>query len=100
MFKWLNKQGVQSDRGFVVQVVDRFTIAYREADGAITVPVEFAQLGDGKSCVSIKPHAFRRWDNDASGLIIPLEKQREIFANFEEAMRFQNIAVVSEPPEE
>jgi hypothetical protein len=96
MFTWLNKQGVQSDRGFVVQVVDRFTIAYREAEKTLSVPVEFARLEDGKSCVSVSPHAFSRWDDDAPGLMIPLEKQQEIFANFKAALKFQNLALVTE----
>ena len=30
MFKWLNKQGVEYDKGFIVQKVGRFTIEYRQ----------------------------------------------------------------------
>lgn len=35
MFTWLNKQGVKSDQGFVVQSIDRFVIQYSEAMGTI-----------------------------------------------------------------
>lgn len=98
MFTWLNKQGVQSDRGFVVQVTGRFTIEYREGEQTIAVPVEFS-VSQGGTCVIIDPHAFHRWDNDTSGLMIPLEKQREILANFKEAMEFQNVPVLVEAPE-
>src|SRR5262245_39999601 len=31
-FAWLNKQGVESNQGFVLQRVDRFTYEYRERD--------------------------------------------------------------------
>jgi hypothetical protein len=98
MFTWLNKQGVQSDRGFIVQVIDRFTIEYREAGNVISVPFEFG-MSDHKVCVIVRPHAFARWDNDPPNAMIPLEKQQEIFANFKEALVFQRVNVIVEEAE-
>ena len=40
MFIWLNMQGVQSDRGFVVQFTGRFTAEYREHSKVVTLEVE------------------------------------------------------------
>jgi hypothetical protein len=98
MFRWINKQGVESDEGFVVQVLDRFTAAYREGARAITVPVEFAQR-NGRACVSVDPLAFARWDEDAPGAMISLEEQQEILGKFKGAFLFQNIEVIVEKGE-
>lgn len=91
MFKWLNKQGVESEKGFIVQSVDRFTIEYRERFQKISVYVEDSRLPNQKHCVIIDQDAFQKWDNGDS---ISKEKQKEIYKNFKEAMEFQNIAVV------
>ncbi len=32
MFTWINKQGVKSSKGFIVQSVARFKIEYREGN--------------------------------------------------------------------
>src|SRR4051794_12498175 len=40
MFKWLNKQSVESDRGFVVQFTGRFSMEYREGSKTVTLAVE------------------------------------------------------------
>ena len=86
MFTWLNKQGVQSDRGFIVQSVDRFTIEYREGSRKVSIHVESGRSPDGKLCEIISRGAFKRWDNDLSGMTNPLEKQQEMLQNFREAM--------------
>ena len=39
-FVWLNKQGVASDRGFVLQRVDRFAFEYRETNRTIRLEGE------------------------------------------------------------
>lgn len=91
MFTWLNKQGVQSDKGFIVQSVDRFTVEYQENNRCISIYVEDGFLPDGKFCEIIAPDVFSRWDDGTS---ISEEKQREILKNFIEAMEFQGIAVV------
>lgn len=90
MFKWLNKQGVESDAGFVVQVTDRFLIEYREGIKMITVDVEPGVFPDGKFCVIISEDSFCKWDG---GFPIAKEKQAQILKNFTEAMEFQNVGV-------
>jgi hypothetical protein len=98
MFTWLNKQGVQSDRGFVVQVVGRFLVEYRELGKTVSVEVEGCFF-DGKAHVSISPTAFERWDGDPEWALLPSDKQDEILANFTEAMEFQGVEVHVEPEE-
>lgn len=93
-FKWLNSNGVESDRGFVVQSIGRFEIEYREGDRKLVVDVERGWLSESKSCVLIARRAFERWEDDLPGRLNPLEKQQEMLRNFTEAMEFQGIGVV------
>jgi archaellum biogenesis ATPase FlaH len=90
MFTWINKQGVKSEKGFIVQSVDRFTIEYREASKIISVDVERGFLSDNKLCVNIHLDSFRKWNDGTS---IPEEKQKQILQNFIEALKFQDIEV-------
>src|SRR4051812_2113576 len=98
MFTWLNKQGVRSDQGFVVQVIDRFTMSYQEAEQAMNIPMELG-MSDGAPCVVIDPHALVRWDGSPPSVTIPLEKQQEILNNLTEALKFQNVKIRIEGPE-
>lgn len=91
VFTWINKQGVKSERGFIVQSVGRFTIEYREDLKILSVEVENGFLSDKKPCEIVRADAFRKWDD---GTIIPEEKQIQILQNFKEAMEFQGIAVI------
>ncbi len=93
MFTWLNKQGVKSDKGFIVQSVGRFTIEYRENSKCISIEVDNGRLPDGRFCEIVSPDAFFKWDD---GTLISEERQKEILKNFTDAMEFQNIGVVVE----
>ena len=90
MFTWIGKQCVTSSDGFEVQSIDRFSIAYREAQQVVTVTIEHGSYGGGPS-LSIEPDAFARWDN--LSLTNPPQKQAAMRANFVAAMKFQGIAV-------
>lgn len=87
MFKWLNKQGVQSDKGYVVQTIGRFEVEYREGKKRISIYVEPGYLGD-KFCLIINSNAFCNWED---GVPISELKQKEILKNFKDAMEFQGI---------
>ena len=91
MFTWLNKQGVKSDKGFIVQSTGRFTAEYQEGTKKITVDLENGYLPDMKPCEIIQSNAFEKWDDGTS---IPKEKQNQIKNNFIEAMEFQGIGIV------
>lgn len=92
-FTWLNKQGVESDKGFIVQSVARFTIQYREKSKVLSIDVESDYGSNNSPCEYVKRCSFQRWDN---GTQIPIQKQTEIIENFKAAMRFQGIDVVVE----
>jgi hypothetical protein len=96
LFTWLNKQGVQSDSGFIVQFTGRFTAEYREGGKTMTVDVEI-DFSAGKPCVIIGPDAFQSWDSANSRLS---DSQRErLFRNFREACEFQGLKLVVEKGE-
>ena len=93
MFTWLNKQGVQSDRGFIVQRTGRFTAEYREGGRKITLDVESGQEL-GRFCLIVTPNAFDRWDG---GVGIPPERRPQMFENLREALEFQGLGMVISP---
>lgn len=47
MSKWLNKQGVESETGFVVQITGRLTVEYREDGRVVVVACEDGEVTDG-----------------------------------------------------
>lgn len=95
MFTWLNKQGVQSDRGFVVQRTGRFTADYREGDKVVKLDVE-SGLNGGSPCIILDPSAFACWND---GIPIAPDQQVRLFQNFKEAMEFQGLKMVVEQGE-
>lgn len=90
MFKYLNKQGVESNKGFIVQRTGRFTSEYKEGPKKITIELDNGVLTNGKFCEIIKSDAFSNWDDGES---ISQNKQKEILKNFIDAMEFQGIGV-------
>lgn len=91
MFTWLNKQGVKSDKGFVVQSINRFVIEYRESTRKLELSVEAAMLPSGQAGVYIYLDEFEKWSD---GTPVSHEKQQEILQNFKDAMEFQGVAVL------
>lgn len=59
MFKWLNKQGVESDEGFIVQVIDRFHIEYQENENVLTIKSDVGFMG-GNPCVIFEKDSIQR----------------------------------------
>jgi hypothetical protein len=93
VFTWLNKQGVQSGRGFVVQFTGRFSAEYRDRGKKVTLYVEDGLMG-GQPCISVEPDAFEHWDGET--VTIPREEQQQMFQNLREAMEFQGLKLVIE----
>jgi hypothetical protein len=89
----LNKQGVQSDRGFLVQFTGRFTAEYRDRGKVVTLDVESGLLG-GQPCISVGPDAFEHWDGETE--TIPRDEQARMFENLREAIEFQGLKLVIE----
>lgn len=87
-FKWVNKQGVESDTGFVVQLTCRFTAEYRENGKVFEVDIESGFCGD-KPAICFSRKQFSRWSNSES-------EQERIIANFEAALAFQGLVPIAD----
>lgn len=98
MFTWLNKQGVKSDRGFIVQRTGRFSAEYREKGRCITIDVE-SGISNGRPCIIIGPKAFDHWDDDLPNREIAPEQRKQLLENFKEAIEFQGLKMVVEEGE-
>lgn len=57
MFKWINKQGVESSEGFEVQFTGRYTAEYREGVKYLVVDVE----SNANGLIDFDPKAFAKW---------------------------------------
>jgi hypothetical protein len=79
-FHWINKQGVESSDGFIVQRTGRFTEEYREGSRSITIDVE-SGLSGGQHLVSYSRKSFDAWSPN------PTELQR-VIANYRAALHF------------
>lgn len=91
MFNLLNKQGVQSDEGFIVQSINRFVIEYREGSKSISVFVERGVLKNGRAFVSISSDDFKKWND---GFPIEGKGQERILENFKKGMEFLGASVL------
>jgi len=87
VFKWINKQGVESDAGFVVQFTGRFTAEYREGSKRISIEVEDGFSGG--PAINYERASFRKWDSPHGDL--SAEEQERVLKNFKEALRFQGL---------
>jgi len=90
-FVWLNKQGVASDQGFVVQRVERFVVEYREANRTMRLEgesivggLEPGQFGFGFY------HTWRyaQWESPYCGFSISDRDRERIVQNIKDAMAF------------
>jgi hypothetical protein len=88
MFTWLNKQGVRSDRGFVVQFTGRFSAEYRDQGKVLKFYVEDGTVG-GQPAILVDPDAFQHWDGETA--TIDPDEQLKMFRNLREAVEFQGL---------
>jgi hypothetical protein len=86
MFRRLNMQGVESDKGFVVQCISRFSMEYREGDHRMLLGCE----SDAAGRLHVQTPR-RHWDPPFSEQEIPDQKLEEIRENIAESLRFQNL---------
>jgi|GEM_PF-482938 len=94
MFTWLNKQGVKSDRGFIVQRTGRFTAEYRDKGKVITLDVEDGTTLNGEPCIIVGPDVFEHWDGEIAR--ISADDQVQMFQNLREAEEFQGLKLAIE----
>ena len=92
-FTWLNKQGVETDEGIVVQFTGRFTAEYRDDKKLIKLDIESGIMGS-KSCIHFSRSDFKKWSNGRGDLtLLEQEKAINIFKN---ALIFQGLVPLDE----
>lgn len=85
-FRWLNRQGVESDDGYVLQRMHRFYYHYVEGGKTLEVAVEL-----GGKFEEISSASFSKWQTPHDGEALSLDEQARIKANVQAALRFMNI---------
>jgi len=97
MFKWLNKQGVESDEGFVVQFTDRFSLQYIEEGRTTTLTIETGSSG-GQGTIHVASDSFaesrsvRAFRTERASS----EEQNRKVENLRRALEFQGLKLVVE----
>lgn len=91
MFKWLNKQGVESSRGFVLQSMHRFYYHYIEGDKKMQVFVEPFTDKRGHYLETISLKSFDHWLPPHADDAIDAGKRDEIRKNISDALTFMDI---------
>ena len=79
MLHWINKQGVQSDDGWMLQRETRFTYSYHENDRVLTLPVEDAKLFLSDLLV---------WKSPNGDIAVVPQERTLIEARLREALKF------------
>jgi hypothetical protein len=91
MFEWINKQGVRSTNGFVVQSTGRWSMEYREGDHILEFPVSDEDFDSerGKIIMKVRIDPFPTWQ--PPGEFITEERRREIIENIRDALVFEDL---------
>ena len=87
MFRWLNKQGVESTDGFVLQRMDRYFYHYIEDDRVLKVIVEPGLLYEEIHVLSLQ-----HWQPPFGEDMIADADQKRIRANISTALDFMDTA--------
>jgi hypothetical protein len=93
MFTWINKQGVQSDGGFTLQITGRFSAEYREGSKKVSFETDNGVNG-GETCIIIDPDAIQRWDGDPVSVQLSAAERERVIGNIREALKFQGLRLV------
>ncbi len=86
MFTWLNKQGVASDSGFMLQRVQRFFYEYSEKGQTLRIAVE-----PGLKYEEIRLPAVPRWQPPHEAIVVDGPELARVIGNVTEALTFMGI---------
>ena len=90
MFYWLNKCGVESETGFVVQIIGVDLLSYRENGRKIDFYTETYQSG-GVLYLDLWRTKLASWE---SGVKISEPSQEQILNNIRSALKFMEIELL------
>ena len=87
MFTWLNKQGVKSSDGFILQRVHRFYYFFEKGDKKMQVYVE-----PGVPCEGVYKDSFDKWMPPHENIVISDEEKESIKMNVSDALNFMGVS--------
>ena len=92
MFRFLNKQGVESDEGFSVQVLSRYKIQYSDLElkKSLTLDTDYGFNASMEACMILENPKFDRWDD---GVSLNAAEQEQVKARFASALEAMKVRV-------
>ena len=91
MFEWINKQGVKSSDGFVLESAHRYYYHYSEGNLRMQINVEPRTLPGGRYHETIRLDSLRRWLPPHGTQAISPEEFERIRQNISSALTFMGI---------
>lgn len=91
MFRWLNKQGVESSTGFILQSIDRYGYHYKEAGKTMRIDVEPCLASSGDYYEEVVEKSFCAWLPPHAAEVVTAEVRQRIKANVGSALSFMGI---------
>lgn len=91
MFKWLNKGGVESDKGYIFQREHRFYYHYIEGTHVLVIYVEPFTDSNNVYFETIMTSSFKHWQPPYESEILQENRVKEIVMNIDEALTFMEI---------
>lgn len=91
MFTWLNKQGVKSDEGYILQCMDRFFYHYIEDDHLMIIYVEGCFDNNNIFFEYIETSSFDEWQPPYDKEVISDQVKESIRRKVEAALTFMGI---------
>ena len=86
-FEWINKQGVRSEKGFIVQRTGRYTMEYCEGEHAMVFFLEPVVDPDtGNSSLIVQVYPFPAWGGPSAE-----HRHKEIIESLRRAIVFKGL---------
>ena len=93
-FKWLSKQSVECDAGFIVTFTGRSSLEYREGRRHINIHIEDGYVDGEKPATIVFAGSITQWMDFPWRISISAQDKRRVLKNLQLALEFQNLVFV------
>lgn len=90
-FTYLNRQGVKSSKGFIIQFTARREMQYQENEHILKIEVEGGRDDSGAYNLAVYAQDIKYWQPPYDNEVISEEEKKEIIQNISEALDFMKI---------
>jgi hypothetical protein len=91
-FRWINKQGVETESGVVIQFTGRHSLEYRSRRGKIKIHIEDGGT-DTKPLIIVHERSIDRWSGGIFGMKVTDAERRAVIEVLREALAFQGLGL-------